>query len=103
MVAGGHDVGEKRLTEGGVTIELTQGVFEKRLVRYAPDIFKGDALGGKVGTIDHAVAIATEIGIHVVEIAVTAVDEIRFDPLLRQYAAEGDQVDRKSTRLNSSH
>ena len=74
VVADGHHVGEERLAAAGLLVEraddLPVGVF----VADAPDVGEGDLFGLVAFLVDDVVSVAREEGLHVVEIAVAAVE-----------------------------
>ena len=59
---------------GGVG--LLDGPGEQVLVAHAPDVREGDFVGGHDGTVHHREAVPRKVGVHVVEIAVSAVNPL---------------------------
>jgi hypothetical protein len=73
VIGRGHDVHEETLFADLDFVEQGQGVVEQHLVGHAPDVLEDHRLFREIRAVDGDVVIAGEIGVHVVEVAVTAV------------------------------
>jgi hypothetical protein len=87
-----HHMRERWLALRRVVVDQREHVGEKRLVGDAPDVLEDDGRLRKVRAVHHAIVIPGEVGVHVVEVAVTAVDKARRVPLPLQNTADCRQA-----------
>src|SRR5262245_23099270 len=89
MVRGCHDVRKDLGVAGNARIDLAQKELEQVLVGHAPDGFVRDFGLAKRITVDDRIAVPSEEILHVVEVAVAAVEKERLIALLLEDTAEG--------------
>ena len=92
VIGRGHDMREERLARGRFQVQRFQGVVVQDFVGDSPDVLKDNRGGGEIPAVDHPVIIAAEIAVHIVEVAVPAVDEERGNPLLPEQSAQRGKV-----------
>ena len=77
---------------GAIGIQRSDGLFKQILVRHAPDVFKADLVFGDVGAINHGVVVGSVVGVHVVKVAITAVEKVGGKALVFQELTHGGQM-----------
>ena len=82
-------MGEEGAAAAGALAERADGLGVGIFVRDAPDVLEGDLVGCVLLLIDDFVAVAAEEGLHVVEIAVAAVEVEYVVALVAQHGARG--------------
>ena len=87
-----HDVRKERIALRPSLIQRAQGLAEQHLVRHPPDVFEDDGALVHVRPVDHLVAVAPEIGIHVVEVAVPAVEKVGLEALRAKHFSQRGEV-----------
>ncbi|HQP67654.1 MAG TPA: hypothetical protein PK072_13485 [Quisquiliibacterium sp.] len=92
VVGGGHQVQEAALPGGGDRVDAADRVVEQILVRHAPDVGEADTIGRQVAAVLHLVAVVGEEPVHVVEVAVAAVEESRLEALVAQHRAQRGEL-----------
>ena len=92
MVRRRHDHLERGLAGRRMLVERAQHLREQRLVRNAPDRLLDDLFARNRRAILDRVAVALEERIHVVEIAVAAIEEVARIAILAERLAERAQV-----------
>ncbi len=92
MVGGGHQLQQERLACGCIGVSQLQGLLVQVFIAHAPGVGKGHLVVGYAGLIDHAVAVAGEEGVHVVEVAAATVNEHAVITLRRELLAEAGKA-----------
>ncbi len=82
VIRGRHDDREERLAASRLPVVVAQRRVEQILVRDAPDVLEAHRLGDLLA-IAHFEAVVAEEVVHVVEVAVAAVQKARVIALLR--------------------
>ncbi len=81
----------ERLARGGLPVEIVESNPVRILVAGPPDVAEDDVLLRVGGLVDDLEAVALEVGPHVVEITVAAVDEGRGVAVCPQHGAGREQ------------
>ena len=89
VIAHGHQMGEEGFAAAGVFVQRPQRLGVGILVAYAPDVGERDLLGGVLTLVHDVVAVAREEGLHVVEIAVAAVEILYGVAFFAQHGPRG--------------
>ena len=80
------------LPEAHRRVDDAERVGEQRLVGHAPDVLEHDRLLREFGAVDDPVVVGVEVRVHVVEVAVPAVDEAGGVALVLEQLADGREV-----------
>ena len=89
VVADRHDVGEEGLAALRVFVERADDLAVGVFVAYAPDVGERDLFGRILPLVHDVVAVARKEGLHVVEVAVAAVEILDVIALFAQQRTRG--------------
>ena len=89
VVADRHDVGEEGLAALRVFVERADDLAVGVFVAYAPDVGESDLFGRILPLVHDVVAVARKEGLHVVEVAVAAVEILDVIALFAQQRTRG--------------
>ena len=82
MIAGGHDHFKGRFFVGAMFVHGFQHLGEEDLICYAPDSFLKNFFPGNRHPVLDLIAVCAKKAVHVIKVAVTAVDKITAVALL---------------------